>query len=258
MYLCEHLPDPRLRPLVYSYGSEETALRSLSNGGSEGGQPPGHVILMYYPDQQERPFTPFSGAVLRDVRSLKQLPPGNGSGCFYIRFRANRLPWFFPDVADDEVFLRDCSSTTLQKLYAGNKSLTQTEKRVRQADRVLLRELNNGYRRSEPLCQAFLLVLSQLRMPINHIGDHVGMSNRHLRRLFLKNYGLSPKVFQRIVRICTALDRLDKLTYEKLSDVAYDCGYYDQMHFIRECKHFTGRTPGALLSRQREEKASHS
>ncbi|HEV8539016.1 MAG TPA: AraC family transcriptional regulator, partial [Bacteroidota bacterium] len=38
---------------------------------------------------------------------------------------------------------------------------------------------------------------------------------------------------------------------KNLTGVAYDCGYYDQSHFIREFKDFAGITPTKYLSETR-------
>lgn len=37
--------------------------------------------------------------------------------------------------------------------------------------------------------------------------------------------------------------------FSKFSDLAYDNEYYDQMHFIREFKRFTGYTPGMFVKK---------
>jgi AraC-like DNA-binding protein len=34
---------------------------------------------------------------------------------------------------------------------------------------------------------------------------------------------------------------------ESLTSIAYGCGYFDQSHFIKEFKSFTGLTPSAYL-----------
>lgn len=72
-----------------------------------------------------------------------------------------------------------------------------------------------------------------------------GMSARQVERLARRIYGAPPKLLARKYR---ALRAASALRSENLSwqDVAGDA-FYDQSHFIRELKHFTGLTPRQLM-----------
>jgi AraC-like DNA-binding protein len=69
------------------------------------------------------------------------------------------------------------------------------------------------------------------------------MSERSLERKFRQHIGISPKLFSRINRFQEAFRLLKNNNYIKLSDIAFDAGYTDQSHFIREFKEFTGFAP---------------
>ncbi len=66
---------------------------------------------------------------------------------------------------------------------------------------------------------------------------------RQLDRLFRDYMGFSPKTFSRIVRFQNALLLLKRNPGCTLADVAARCGYYDQPHFVRECRTFAGVVP---------------
>lgn len=66
---------------------------------------------------------------------------------------------------------------------------------------------------------------------------------RKLERMFNKYIGISAKAFKNLNRFQKTLNHLLYKDYDKLSDIAYDNDYFDQMHFIREFKRFTGVTP---------------
>ncbi len=73
-----------------------------------------------------------------------------------------------------------------------------------------------------------------------------GLSRRHVERECNKYYGSPPKLLARkyrALRAAMALARGDEVAHDLL---AY--GFYDQSHFIREIKQFTGVTPGKLAS----------
>jgi AraC-like DNA-binding protein len=66
---------------------------------------------------------------------------------------------------------------------------------------------------------------------------------RQLERNFTKQIGISPKQLGRVIRLQTALKMMLKQGHESLTAIAYDSEYYDQAHFIKDFKEFTGTTP---------------
>jgi AraC-like DNA-binding protein len=72
--------------------------------------------------------------------------------------------------------------------------------------------------------------------------DLVGVSTKRLIALFRAEVGLSPKAYARIRRFQTALRLLGTPTLGG-ARVAAEVGYFDQAHFVREFRSFTGMTP---------------
>ena len=72
-----------------------------------------------------------------------------------------------------------------------------------------------------------------------------GTHPRTLERLFDRWVGLSPKRFARIVRLQTALRALPD--GGSRAGVAFDLGYCDQPHFLREVRELFGSTPGEIM-----------
>lgn len=70
---------------------------------------------------------------------------------------------------------------------------------------------------------------------------------RQLERKFLKQVGMSPKQLSKVIRLQTALKLLLNQQSERLTDIAYESEYYDQAHFIKDFKDFTGTTPNQFL-----------
>lgn len=66
---------------------------------------------------------------------------------------------------------------------------------------------------------------------------------RTLERMYNKYVGLSANTYRTLDRFHFGLNNILYGDYSKYSDVAYDSGYFDQMHFIRDFKRFTGATP---------------
>jgi AraC-like DNA-binding protein len=76
------------------------------------------------------------------------------------------------------------------------------------------------------------------------------ISNRYLQKLFLERVGFSPNFFKRIIRFQNALRYLVDGQADSYTALAYLAGYYDQPHFIRDFKEFTGLTPSQFQFRK--------
>lgn len=74
------------------------------------------------------------------------------------------------------------------------------------------------------------------------------MSHRNLERLFLNKVGVSPKHLICIIRFNFALTSKKQNPSLNWTSIAAESGYFDQMHMIREFKHFSGNTPCHLIN----------
>jgi AraC-like DNA-binding protein len=81
---------------------------------------------------------------------------------------------------------------------------------------------------------------------IENVASRYGITSRYLQKIFLQYSGLTPKLFSKINRFQNSL-RLVAKKGSTLTSIGYDCGYFDQSHFIREFKSFTGFTPSAYI-----------
>ena len=75
-----------------------------------------------------------------------------------------------------------------------------------------------------------------------------GLSLRQFERRFRKQIGMRPKLFTRIARFESALERKARLPTASWTDIALDFGYYDQMHMVHDFAEFTGKAPSESLA----------
>jgi len=76
---------------------------------------------------------------------------------------------------------------------------------------------------------------------IDLIADNFNVSRRHFMRKFKEKIGLAPKLYSELVRFKYAIQY--KNQGMDWSDITFYCGYYDQSHFVKEFKKFTGVSP---------------
>ncbi|WP_018341496.1 helix-turn-helix domain-containing protein [Cytophaga aurantiaca] len=81
---------------------------------------------------------------------------------------------------------------------------------------------------------------------ITELMQQLNISQSPLEKRFRQAVGTSPKKFASIVRLKHAIRQR---TYSNsLTELSYELGFYDQAHFIKEFKTFTGETPENYFS----------
>jgi AraC-like DNA-binding protein len=87
------------------------------------------------------------------------------------------------------------------------------------------------------------LLLTNGNTSINTIFQDNSAKRRKLERKFVKQVGISPKQLGKVIRLQAALKMMLSNTEKKLTSIAYESKYYDQAHFIKDFKEFTGVSP---------------
>jgi AraC-like DNA-binding protein len=80
----------------------------------------------------------------------------------------------------------------------------------------------------------------------------LAISERQFERRFIRTVGVSPQFYIRIKRFNAAIRLMKTGRFERLTDVAHALNYYDQSHFIRDIKAFSGITPKSLFQKVAE------
>lgn len=86
----------------------------------------------------------------------------------------------------------------------------------------------------------------EVRLP--ELAEAACLSGKQFQRIFSAHVGMKPKEFLRVVRFQHALSVLQRSPGMSFSQLAYECGYYDQSHLINEFRGFSGYTPGEYIS----------
>lgn len=121
---------------------------------------------------------------------------------------------------------------------------------MRLVEAYLLRKLNGAT--SSAFAQAArLMVHDSTRMSIDQAAAFACLSTRQFERKAHAELGYSPKFFARIIRFSQAYRLKVNHPRQSWTTIGYQCGYYDQMHLIRDFKEFTATTPTRLAQELR-------
>lgn len=176
----------------------------------------------------------------------------NRQNFFCVRFKLGGTYPFFKI----PVHLFSNGFHTLQDLF-GNEfrileeqlaNIPSNEKRVEYIENYLLKKMLDIPRDYSFVKNCYRELL---RSPsVYDLSRRLKSNYKTLERKFLSIYGLTPREIMKISRFNKAVLSMYSCRYSSLTGVAYDCGYYDQSHFIREFRQLTGFTPGEFLKEQ--------
>jgi AraC-like DNA-binding protein len=167
-----------------------------------------------------------------------------------VRFYPHAAASILPDKAslfnNQVIDYRDIADRSINTLQAQLQETRTWNKRIALLEAWLLQQTEQAGKRLGKVD-----VLKDLMYELRHqdvyetmetIATRYGISARYMQQLFLQYTGLTPKLYSQINRFQHSL-RLVTNRNTSLTDIAYECGYADQSHFIKEFKAFTGTTP---------------
>ncbi|MBO9203405.1 MULTISPECIES: helix-turn-helix domain-containing protein [Niastella] len=167
-----------------------------------------------------------------------------------VRFYPHAVASFLPEKVslfnNQVIDYRDVSGKAVSTLHAQLQETRSWSKRVTLLEAYLLKQIEQAGKRLGKVD-----VVKDLMYELRHqdvyktmetIATRYGISARYMQQLFLQYTGLTPKLYNQINRFQHSL-RLVTARSTSLTDIAYECGYADQSHFIKEFKAFTGTTP---------------
>lgn len=127
-----------------------------------------------------------------------------------------------------------------------NKILTasSTEKRIEICESFFLTKVTLRKNIDEIIQEAVSIILNERgRVSVSELTEKTKIQRRHLERKFASVIGLSPKQLAKVIRLKSTINLMFNNQFTTLTSLAYEGEYYDQAHFIKDFKEFTGQTP---------------
>lgn len=143
-----------------------------------------------------------------------------------------------------ESFLGPEGPNTIRSL-----DFTNTDAVSDQIDFIL--KTNNDLDTLNPKIEAIMQSIfleDGINLKVSELADKNGLSVKSLERLTKQYFNMNPKKLLNIIRFGISAGELKKNEGFKFIDTL-EFGYYDQSHFIRECKRITQLNPKDFLSK---------
>ncbi|WP_417553695.1 helix-turn-helix domain-containing protein [Marinomonas fungiae] len=163
----------------------------------------------------------------------------------------------------------DCMKLSAQELIEHHYSLLDVIPQTEQLFEAIVSQ--NNFADQVAICQSFFagktprpmapLTQAVVRFIFEHQGnirvdelaDVTGYTTRTIQRQFLADIGMSPKQFSRIIRCQSAVYQINHSSTVTFSDIAFDLGFSDQPHFLREFKKLVHATPMSYQSQVKQQ-----
>lgn len=176
----------------------------------------------------------------------------SGFGMFGVYLYPHTIPLLF-DMPANELTNQMVALDLLLKTLGGNleeqiMNSTSDAQRVGIIENFVQERLAKTKTTQLPIFNTLKHIIHSDRTPsVKQLSTDHAVSERQLERQFSQFTGFSPKKFIRIARFHHTIQFYGK-EYLKLSDIALECGYYDQSHFIHDFNQFAGIGPKEYFS----------
>ncbi len=90
------------------------------------------------------------------------------------------------------------------------------------------------------------------KVRVSELTELFDYTERTIRRKFMAELGEDPKLYCRVKRVETTVNRIRSYPYDDISSYMEECGFADQSHYQNEFKQIMGTTPGKFIKRVRE------
>ena len=174
---------------------------------------------------------------------------------FSISFQPHGAKMFFDvpsnEFSDKNVPLKYLVKDTIAELEHNLYEANSFEGKIGIVEKFLMNQLRINFKEYE------INRISHSIALINHAKGMISidalysasfLSRKQYERTFLTYIGTSPKQFLRTIRFQNTLYEKQKNLNISLTELAYNCGYYDQSHMIYDYKLLSGKTPSQYFS----------
>jgi AraC-like DNA-binding protein len=255
MKFDSYIPCDKLKPFINSYAIQETTIANVykvlpGTGLVVGFQYKGNLSWLH--NDVEIPLSISGVSGLSDARRIFKSSPGIGTVLVFFKdagasqfFKEPLHEIFRESVSLDNFILRSELLCVEDQLAEANTDA----KRIATVEQFLIKRMTNVMPDKIVMAALSLIYKNKGNIRIKELTDQLYISQSPLEKRFRQVIGASPKKFASIVRFKNIIQQYDTAT--SLTSLGYEAGFYDQAHFIKEFKTFTGDTPENFFSNKK-------
>lgn len=176
---------------------------------------------------------------------------------FTIQFKANGLNKIFRipmhEFTDKIFTVEDVFGKHANELHEQLLNASNIQQMACFTDNFLLSYLNK--QKQKPITYDGITAISKelynttSLLSVAQYAYKANMSIRNFERRFTEQAGVSPKFYTKLMRFNEAVKIKSMQPQKNWTSIAYDCGYFDQMHLIKDFKQFSNESPSSFFNR---------
>ncbi|WP_308379193.1 helix-turn-helix transcriptional regulator [Parapedobacter tibetensis] len=253
-------PNKDLSAFVKCYWTLESPKPTRQAGGEEHAQrqtivPDGCMEMIFHYGDLYKQYLGKENSIVQPrcfvIGQLTQpleIEPMGETGIFSVRFH----PDGFIPFATISIKEMENSAVALEKLFGkGGQEIAQNvlnaktaSERINLTEAFLIGRLADSKTIDRIIKSTVDMILTANgQLSINELSKRIVINRRQLERKFSSTIGLSPKQLSKTIRLQATLKLLVNKQFTSFTALAYEGEYYDQAHFIKDFKEFTGFTP---------------
>lgn len=162
------------------------------------------------------------------------------------------------EIADHHVNLQDLWGPQARELRQRLCTLSTPEQRFRLLEDALTAHLFRALERHVGVRFALdFFATAKVGTSVREVAERVGLSQRRFIEVFTAQVGMTPKLFSRVQRFQRARSLAHASDEPDWTDLAVDCGYFDQSHLIRDFREFVFLSPTQYFRQQKSIRVNH-
>ena len=222
----------------------------------------GSIVLVFhynnpslFQKRNELPYIEPKTVICGQQTSYYDLALAGKTGMIFIVFKPFGAGVFFKvpmnEIENGNVALEYIIKNEALEIEDKLQKAKSIHQRIKLIEDFLLKKLIQNYKDHEQISAMFKTINDhEGQISISTLADVSCLSIKQFERKFSEFVGLTPKKYLRIVRFQNVLQKKKNNCHKSYTSLSFDCGYYDQAHFIHDFKTITDLSPKEFFETQ--------